>query len=92
MEDGRMVTKDGHLVKPKYVAMKPDTQRLWNNLYFGFKRKGVDRTFNQLAGFFAHEYGYHPPKDLDFMPKESSDWYRKIVDVPANRLSGKEAA
>lgn len=92
MEDGRMVVMDGRLVKPKYVKMQPDTQRLWDKMYFAWKRKKVDRSFNQLEGFFAHEHGYHPPRTLANMPKKTEDWYRKVHAVPVNDLTPKGGA
>lgn len=92
MEDGRMVTRDGRLVKPKYVKMQPDTQRLWDKMYFAWKRKKVDRSFNQLEGFFAHEHGYHPPRTLANMPTKTEDWYRKVHTVPVNDLTPKGGA
>lgn len=83
MEDGEMKQYDGKLMKPKFVKREPDTEQIWTGMAHGWRRKKVDRTWNQLAGFFCHEHGYHPPKDLKMMPKKAEDWYRPVhaVDI-----------
>ena len=83
MENGEMKQYDGKLVKPKFVKREPNTEDIWTGMAHGWRRKKVDRTWNQLAGFFAHENGYHPPKDLKMMPRKEEDWYRPVWAVDA---------
>lgn len=86
MEDGRMEEKEGRLIRPKFVQRRPDTQELWTRMFWGFRKKKVERTFAQLAGFFAHTHRYHPPRDLSFMPKRADDWYCVVYRVPMGEL------
>ena len=81
-EDGKMVVRDGNLIKPRYVKSEPNTQQLWDDMYFSWKNssKARDKSFAQLEGFFAYTYGYHPPRDMNHMPIQSIDWCRKIRD------------
>ena len=90
MEDGRMVTKDGGLIKPRFVQMKDNTQDLWSKMYFGFAKKKLGRSFAQMVGLFAHEYGYHPPRNLMNMPKRPEDWYRHVHAVERRDLIGRQ--
>lgn len=86
MENGEMKQYDGKLVKPKFVKREPNTEDIWTGMAHGWRRKKVDRTWNQLAGFFAHENGYHPPKDLKMMPRKEEDWYRPVWAVDGKDL------
>ena len=88
MEDGRLVERDGHLIKPRLVRLKPDTADKWEKLYWGYKKKKVDQTFAQMAAFFAHTHGYHPPRDLPFMPTTSKGWYQKVHQADMSKLIG----
>lgn len=87
MEDGRMVTKEGRLIRPKLIRMKPDTQKLWEGLVYGYRRKKVNQTFSQLEAYFCHLYHYYPPRTLRLMPKRDADWHRKIHTVPMEALT-----
>jgi superfamily II DNA or RNA helicase len=88
MEDGMMVVRDGNLIARKRIRREDDTQKLWDNMYWSWKQSGKcrDKTFAQLEGFFAHVNHYHPPRDLQNMPKNSLDWWRSISDVTPQEL------
>jgi DNA repair protein RadD len=90
MEDGSMVVREGHLVRPKFTQCKPDTQREWTAMYKGFfnSPKAREKTFAQMEAFFYHKYKYCPPRTLNFMPIDPVDWHRKIRNVPLERLTG----
>ena len=92
MEDGAMVEKDGHLVRPRYVKREPDTAQKWASMYWGYKNKKLEKTFKAMEGFFAYEYGYHPPRDLPFMPIATDDWCRPVYKVEMSRLHSKLVA
>lgn len=85
-ENGRMVTIDGNLVKPPVTRMKSDTQKKWEQLYWKVTKHKRNRTFRQMRAWFFHEYHYYPPNDLPYMPKATSDWYRKPWQVDPSAL------
>ena len=90
MADGTIELKEGNLINPKYYSLRSDTEKKWTDLYFSWKRskKCKGKSFNQLAGWFAHKNHYHPPRNLPWMPIVDSDWARPIGDVAANQLQG----
>lgn len=87
MADGAMDTVEGKMVHKRYIKEEFDTEKNWSKMFFGYRNKAVKASFLQMEGFFSREYGYHPPRDLPYMPKDSSDWYRHVYQVPFNRLS-----
>ena len=88
MEDGTLELKDGDLIKPRRIEKRWNTQDIWKKMYFGWRHKCPDRTFAQMAGFFAHENHYHPPKDLNFMPIKAEDWHVGVGRVDVQKLRG----
>lgn len=88
MEDGRMVEKDGEMIPPRRVVQRRDTADLWEKMFWGFRKKKLDRSFAQLAGYFAHVHGYTPPRDMRLMPIAAESWYRKVHEVPMEELHG----
>jgi len=86
MEDGRMVTRDGDLIPRKHVQRRSNTQRLWDNMYWGYKNKGLNKTFAQMEAFFVRTHGYWPPRDLNNMPTNSMQWHRRVKDVHVKDL------
>lgn len=89
MENGKMIEVDGPLMKPRRAVLKKDTEKKWEQLYWAFKNKGVDRSFNQMWAYFFQQYGYPPPRDMKLCPKEPDGWYRRPSQVPMNELIGK---
>jgi superfamily II DNA or RNA helicase len=90
MEDGRMEEHEGDLIPPRRTFKRKDTEELWEKMFWGFRRKKVNQTFNQMAAYFAHENHYQPDRDLGFMPASPHDWYRKVHEVPLRNLRGGE--
>lgn len=88
--NGTLKPVSGDILKPRRVATKPDTQQLWEKMYYRFKR--ANRTFNQAYAYFFVENHYYPPKNLPMMPVNSGDWYAKIGDVPRESLRRSEVA
>lgn len=82
MDDGAIVTKDGDLVVKKRKLVRADTQRHWDDMYFGYKRKGLKKSFSQMEAFFVQQHGYWPDRVLNNMPLEPANWYRHVKDVP----------
>jgi superfamily II DNA or RNA helicase len=89
MENGRMIEVDGPLMKPRRAVLKKDTEKKWEQLFWAFKNKKVDRSFNQMWAYFYQQYGYPPPRDMKLCPKEPDGWYRRPHQVPMNELIGK---
>lgn len=85
-EDGKMVIRDGHLIKPRVERRKPDTASEWEKLYWGWSKKKLKKNWNQMIGYFHHKNGYRPPKDLPFMPKDPTDWYGYVHTVSREKL------
>jgi superfamily II DNA or RNA helicase len=91
MADGRMVTRDGAMIRPRYRSERADTAAIWKGLILGHRRKrengrGSDRSFAQMEAFFAHEHGYFPPQNIAYMPKRNEDFYRPIAKVALRDL------
>ena len=86
MEDGRLVEREGRLVRARHIRKKPDTAQIWERMFWGWKKKKLDRSFAQLYGYFTHEHGYSPPKDLPYMPRNTADWYAHVHRVPMGNL------
>ncbi len=89
MEDGRMVEKDGHLIAPRRVLHKPDTADLWAKLFWGYRKKKLNKSFAQMYGYFTHIHHYSPPRDLPFMPKLDSHWASPVHAVDFQQLHAK---
>jgi DNA repair protein RadD len=75
MEDGTLKEYHGQCVKRRLVRQQPNTESLWERMFWGWRKKGVNKSFAQMYGWFAHEHGYSPPRDLPFMPKRDEHWY-----------------
>ena len=89
-EDGKMVVHDGDVIPRKRTRMKADTQTKWNRMYWGYRRKGLKKSFSQLEAYFVHVNGYYPPRTLENMPKLPADWTRYVKDVHVENLITKE--
>lgn len=85
-EDGRMVLRDGNLIKRRVEKRKPDTAQQWERLYWGWSKKKVKKNWNQMIGYFHHVHGYRPPKDLPFMPKNPLDWHNPVHQIKGENL------
>ena len=85
--DGSLRQVDGPTHKPRRIAMKHDTARLWEKMYHRARSKKWDATFNQAAALFFHENHYYPPRDMAMMPRDKADWFEKVASVPRERLT-----
>jgi len=84
--DGRLREVKGDAVKKARIKRKDDTVELWKSVYHRAKRSKNGMNFNSAYGLFCHEHHYYPPRDLPFMPKNPSDWHRKVKVVDKKRL------
>ena len=87
--NGDLVTVDcGNAVKKHREVRRPDTAKLWERLFWGYRKKGVDKSFRQLRAYFHYLHGYRPPENLPYMPKTAEGWYMKPKDIPMDQLYG----
>ena len=82
--DGQLRAREGDILQPRRVRREPDTQKIWEQTYYRMKRAGM--TFRQAEGLFFYEQHYWPPRELPLMPREPLDWFRKVNEVPKERL------
>jgi hypothetical protein len=89
-KDGTLVEHEGSAFPQRRIKMMPNTDEIWRQCYERAKRSRNGMTFNQAMGLFFYENHYYPPNSLKMMPTEPMDWFRKVKDVPAERLAGFE--
>jgi superfamily II DNA or RNA helicase len=83
--DGSLREMTGDIYKPRREYGKPDAEKKWLQYYF--RAKKADMTFKQAMGFFAYENNWRwPARNLPMMPLDELDWFRKVKDVPYERL------
>lgn len=85
-EDGQLVTYDRRLVPKRKTVKKPDTQKLWNQLYFGYVGKKNNQSFSQMYNYFYHIHRYHPPRNLQYMPLSTFHWSSHVHTVDRHDL------
>lgn len=84
--DGTLKKVTGEVYKPRKERMAPNTQQLWERMYYRARSKKWNATFRQAQAMFFRENYYWPPKTLRLMPKDSADSFRKVADVPKEAL------
>jgi hypothetical protein len=86
--DGTMCEVEGPLTKKVRTQRRSDTEKRWTDLFWAWRRskKTQDKSLAQLEGFFTHVEGYHPPRDLPFMPKSNRDWHQHVSKVDFDLL------
>ena len=62
-------------------------------MYWRAQSDKWNATFSQAAAMYAQENNWGwPPRDLPLMPTDPLDWYRRVKDVPRERLTPKPTA
>lgn len=92
MENGELKKVEGDLVKRPRRVQKSDTERLWAKMFWGFRKKGVEKSFAQMEGYFCQVHGYLPPRNLPFMPKNRMDWKLKPKEIAMPDLHDKRSS
>lgn len=99
--DGTLTKVSGEPIPQWKIRRTPEAQRIWNGLYWNaVKNKDGDVTFAQLYAQFGYKSAveagsrqrpafwkkYYPPRDLPWMPRNQNDWWRRVTDIPKERL------
>ena len=80
-ESGDLELVKGDVFPKRRVKSKPDTISIWKQCYFRCLNAKRPMSFHQARALFKYENSYWPPRDLPLMPKNESDWSRKIKAV-----------
>lgn len=89
-ESGRIVEVEGPMTAKPRRKNRNDTQTQWNNLYYGYKNKRINKTFSQMEAFFFKIHRYWPERNLDNQPLSQVHWHSYPKSVPLNMLRKKE--
>lgn len=84
--DGSLKMDRHFLYKKRVVRNTPDAEKKWLQCYFRCKKSKTPKSFSQARALYFRENHTYPPEGLPFMPRNASDWTRKIGDVPASEL------
>jgi superfamily II DNA or RNA helicase len=90
--DGELTEVEELPFKKRVVRRYDDTPAAWRSIYYrclksctrGKNPKPV--TFRQAVGLFVREKFYYPPEDLPLMPRMAIDTFRRVDEVPKERL------
>lgn len=84
--DGSLKEVKGEIYKARVQKQFPNTQQLWTQIHWRARSKKWNATFKAAEALFFHENHYWPPHTLAFMPKDPTDWYKKVNEVPKEAL------
>lgn len=89
-EDGTMVEHYGDMFRPieKRVADGKDAEAKWENCFWRALKSATKMTFNQAMALFAkdHDFQLWPNRQFKYMPRNEIDFFRRVCDVPRDRL------
>jgi superfamily II DNA or RNA helicase len=84
-KDGSLRAMVGDIFQPRRISKKLDAATIWEKCYYRCRNSG--KTFKQAEALYAKENNWDwPSHDLPLMPMHEDDWYRRVVDVPKERL------
>lgn len=84
--DGTLKKVDGDIYRPRKEKLKPNTEQLWERMYYRARSQKWNATFRQAKAMFFRENFYWPPQNLKLMPRDPNDWFRRVADVPKEAL------
>ena len=84
--DGTLREVKGDIYRPRHVKLAPNTEALWQRIYYRAKSQKWNASFRQAEAMFFRENHYWPPRTLSMMPKDIGDWFRKVKDIPREAL------
>lgn len=86
--DGALKEMHGDIFKVRRVTQKPDGEKIWERMYWRSRTEKGDKTFRAAAALFATENNWGwPDHHWCLMPTDPLDWYRKVKDVPMEKLT-----
>lgn len=85
--DGTLQLVEGPTLRPRRRKLKEDTEKKWRSVVHAAGTEKWDTTFLAAEAFFAHKYGYFPPRDLPLMPKDAIGWAGKVRTTPKDELT-----
>ena len=85
--DGTLKELRGDAFPPRRFYKQPNGPAVWERMYYRARSDKWDATFWQAAALFAQEnhWGW-PDPSWPLMPVEERDWFRRVKDVPRERL------
>lgn len=87
--DGSLKEMRGDVFKPRRISQAPDAAKVWEKMYYRARAKGM--TFRQAEALYSRENNYGwPSHELPLMPKNDLDFFKRVADVPLERLTPKE--
>lgn len=86
--DGDLREMAGAIYLPRRVMHDNRGPEIWKRMYFRSKTASADRTFLAAEALFAYENKWQwPDRSWPLMPVLDLDRWRKVADVPADRLT-----
>ena len=90
--DGTLREQQGDIWRPRRRKDNEDFRKKWEAIV-KYRGPKTDKTFRQYEVIFAREnYWWYPCHDWPYMPIHELDWFRRIKDVPIERLRQPSAA
>jgi superfamily II DNA or RNA helicase len=87
--DGSLKEMKGDIFKPRRISLRADAEKVWERMYYRAKNKGM--TFRQAEALYSRENNYlWPSHEMPLMPRDPLDWFKKVIDVPVERLTPKK--
>lgn len=85
--DGTLREQAGDMFKPRREFKRADGPARWKRMYYRARSAKWNATFKQAFAMFAQEndWGW-PSLSWPYMPKDQLDQFRKVADVPYDRL------
>lgn len=87
-ENGELKDVDGQLIKPRVTKQFNNTEKLWEKMFWGYRKKKVNQSLEQMYNNFHREYHYWPPRTMRLMPIEvkGNPWRQKVHQVDIKDL------
>lgn len=85
-ENGSLIMMEGDIFKERNREMRDDTMAKWAQAFGRARNSKKKMTFRQAIGLFYQDHGYFPPEDIQYMPKNKLDQWRRVCDVPREDL------
>lgn len=85
--DGQLREQAGDMFKPRREYKRPDGPKRWKSIYWAARSKKWNATFREAFYLFAKKnYWSWPSRSWPLMPLDELDTFRKVSDVPYERL------